>query len=143
MNNHRMCDQREAPSEVEYDVFWVRFSIDFSIFYWFVIGLSLVCHWCSTKIHCTRNCRSKTAGRRFQLAGPRLRLAVRVYTVCFVYTCRRLIDLSLDAVCFVYTCRRLIDLSLDAVCFVYTCRRLIASTRELSSTGWLVVFIST
>ena len=44
----------------------------------------------------------------------------------FVYTCRRLIDLSmlqvtclsvgyvLDAVCFVYTCRRLIDLSLLA-----------------------------
>ena len=28
----------------------------------------------------------------------------------FVYTCRRLIDLS---VCFVYTCRRLIDLSND------------------------------
>ena len=30
--------------------------------------------------------------------------------VCFVYTCRRLIDLSL----IVYTCRRLIDLSLIA-----------------------------
>ena len=29
--------------------------------------------------------------------------------VCFVYTCRRLIYLSL---CFAYTCRRLIDLSL-------------------------------
>ena len=33
-------------------------------------------------------------------------------TVCCVYTCRRLIDLSND--CFVYTCRRLIDLSLIA-----------------------------
>ena len=52
--------------------------------------------------------------------------------ICFVYTCRRLIDLSLllciympaidrSLCCFVYTCRRLIDLSL----LVYTCRRLI------------------
>ena len=34
---------------------------------------------------------------------------------CFVYTCRRLIDLSLfDAACFVYTCRRLIDRTMIA-----------------------------
>ena len=47
---------------------------------------------------------------------PAAPTAVRVSNdaACFVYTCRRLIDLSLIAVCFVYTCRRLIDLSLIA-----------------------------
>ena len=40
---------------------------------------------------------------------------VRADAIRFVYTCRRLIDLSLlYAVCFVYTCRRLIDLFLIA-----------------------------
>ena len=40
---------------------------------------------------------------------------------CIVYTCRRLIDLSLiavDAACCVYTCRRLIDLSLIACIYM-------------------------
>ena len=38
----------------------------------------------------------------------------------------------LIAVCFVYTCRRLIDL-----CFVYTCRRLIDLARMIAGTLWI------